>query len=62
MSNVNNLSFKDIQTVKEFFTDSQWDCIYDAVSEYQDFPGQEDLTRETLSVISTLFTTNGGAK
>jgi len=62
MSNVNNLSSKDIQTVKEFFTDSQWDCIFDALSEYQDFPEKEDLTRETLSVISTLFTPVGGAK
>ena len=62
MSNVNNLSSKDIQTIKEFFTDSQWDCIYDAVSEYQDFPGKEEIASDTVSAIAQLFTTNGGAK
>ena len=54
---VNNkqISHKDLNTVRDFFTDSQWDLIYDAVSEYKDFPGKEDLARETESAISELF-------
>ena len=54
---VNNkqISHKDLNTVRDFFTDSQWDVIYDAVSEYKEFPGKEDLARETESAISELF-------
>ena len=54
---VNNkqISHKDLNTVRDFFTDSQWDLIYDAVSEYKEFPGKEDLARETESAISQLF-------
>ena len=54
---VNNkqISHKDLNTDRDFFTDSQWDLIYDAVSEYKEFPGKEDLARETESAISELF-------
>ena len=54
---VNNkqISHKDLNTVRDFFTDEQWDLIYDAVSEYKEFPGKEDLARETESAISELF-------
>ena len=57
---VNNkqISHKDLNTVRDFFTDSQWDLIYDAVSEYKEFPGKEDLARETESAISQLFTSS----
>ena len=57
---VNNkeISHKDLNTVRDFFTDEQWDCIYDAVSEYKDFPEKEEITRETLHVISQVFTTS----
>ena len=54
---VNNkqISHKDLNTVRDFFTDSQWDLIFDAVSEYKEFPGKEDLARDTESAISELF-------
>ena len=54
---VNNkqISHKDLNTVRDFFTDEQWDLIYDAVSEYKEFPGKEDLARDTESAISQLF-------
>ena len=54
---VNNkqISHKDLNTVRDFFTDSQWDLIFDAVSEYKEFPGKEDLARDTESAISQLF-------
>ena len=54
---VNNkqISHKDLNIVRDFFTDSQWDLIFDAVSEYKEFPGKEDLARDTESAISQLF-------
>jgi len=54
---VNNkqISHKDLNTVRDFFTDDQWDVIYDAVSEYQEYPGKEDIARDTVSAISELF-------
>ena len=60
MFHVNNkeISHKDLNTVRDFFTDEQWDCIYDAVSEYQDFPEKEEITRDTLSVINQVFTSS----
>ena len=57
---VNNkqISHKDLNIVRDFFTDEQWDLIFDAVSEYKDFPGKEDLASETESAISQLFTSS----
>ena len=57
---VNNkeISHNDLNTVKDFFTDAQWDVIYDALSEYQDYPEKEDIVRETISVMSDLFRTS----
>jgi hypothetical protein len=54
---VNNkqISHKDLNIVRDFFTDDQWDVIYDAVSEYQEYPGKEDIARDTVSAISELF-------
>tara|TARA_Y100000593_G_scaffold42176_1_gene80791 strand:+ start:466 stop:660 length:195 start_codon:yes stop_codon:yes gene_type:complete len=54
---VNNkqISHKDLNIVRDFFTDEQWDLIFDAVSEYKDFPGKEDLASDTESAISELF-------
>ena len=54
---VNNkqISHKDLNIVRDFFTDEQWDLIYDAVSEYKEFPGKEDLARNTESAISEIF-------
>ena len=60
MFTVNNkqISHKDLNTVRDFFTDEQWDCIYDALSEYKDYPEKEDLTSETIDVIGQLFRTS----
>jgi len=65
---VNNkqISHKDLNTVRDFFTDEQWDLIDYALSEYQDHEDYTDLCRETLWKLGDLFqsnfTTNGGAK
>tara|TARA_Y100001963_G_scaffold68308_1_gene95201 strand:+ start:148 stop:342 length:195 start_codon:yes stop_codon:yes gene_type:complete len=53
--NGKQVAHKDLNIVRDFFTDEQWDCIFDALSEYKDFPEKEDLTRDTLSTISQLF-------
>ena len=53
--NKKQISHKDLNIVRDFFTDEQWDLIYDAVSEYKEFPGKEDLARDTESAISQLF-------
>tara|TARA_R100000278_G_C5330580_1_gene114545 strand:+ start:111 stop:296 length:186 start_codon:yes stop_codon:yes gene_type:complete len=54
--NGKQISHKDLNIVRDFFSDEQWDVIFDAVSEYKDFPGKVDLARETESAISQLFT------
>ena len=65
---INNkeISHKDLNVVRDFFTDEQWDVIDYALSEYQDHEDYTDLCRETLWKLGDLFqsnfTTNGGAK
>ena len=56
--NGKQIAHKDLNIVRDFFTDDQWDCIYDALSEFQDHDDKEDLTKETISVISDLFRTS----
>ena len=56
--NGKQIAHKDLNTVKDFFTDEQWDCIFDALNEYQDMPDKEDLVKETISVIGDLFRTS----
>ena len=46
----------DTTSIKEFFTDEEWDAIYEAMSEYQDHGDEEtDLTDSVQSKISKLF-------
>ena len=56
--NGKKISHKDLNIVRDFFSDEQWDVIYDAVSEYQDFPEKEEITRDTISVINQVFTSS----
>ena len=46
----------DIQTIKEFFTDGEWDAIYDALSEYRQCVDDENVDN-AYSKIATLFQT-----
>ena len=54
---VNNkeISHKDLNTVRDFFTDDQWDLIDKALSEYQDHDDYTDDCKDTLDVIYQLF-------
>lgn len=46
----------DIQGIKEFFTNEEWDAIYEAMSEYQDHGDEEsDMTDSVQSKITKLF-------
>ena len=46
--------------IKEFFTDEQWDMIYDALCEYQDHDDEidQDLLSDTIDKIRSLFEEN----
>ena len=55
MSNVNNYSTSELDTIRNFFTDEQWDVIDYALSEYQDHDDYTDKCKETLNVIGDLF-------
>ena len=54
---VNNkeISHKDLNVVRDFFTDEQWDLIDYALNEYQDHDDYTDKCKETLDVIGDLF-------
>ena len=53
--NGKQISHKDLNTVRDFFTDDQWDLIDYALSEYQDHDDATEKCKETLDVISQLF-------
>ena len=58
MSNLKNYSESELQTVRNFFTDEQWDVIDYALSEYQDHEDYTDKCKEVLDVIGKLFRTS----
>jgi len=41
--------------VKEFFTDAEWDLLYNALCEYQDHEESYDEVQDLMSKISELF-------
>lgn len=46
----------DIQAIKDFFTEEEWDAIYNALSEYQDHGDEEtDLVDSIQSKLHMLF-------
>ena len=49
----------DIQTIKEFFTDGEWDAIYDALSEHRECVDDENVDNvdNAYFKIATLFET-----
>ena len=53
--NGKQIAHKDLNTVRDFFTDEQWDCIFDGVSEYQDHEDSTVKCKETLDIISNIF-------
>ena len=53
--NEKNYSHNDINLVREFFTEEQWDVIDSALSEYQDHDESYEIVHETLDVIGYVF-------
>ena len=56
--NGKTISHKDLNTVRDFFTDAQWDLIDRALSEYQDHDDYASDCKDTLDVIYQLFRTS----
>ena len=53
--NGKDYSHKDVNLIRDFFTDEQWDCIFDGVSEYQDHEDSTVKCKETLDIIGNIF-------
>ena len=53
--NGKQISHKDLNIVRDFFTDEQWDLIDYALCEYQDHDDSTEKCKETLDVIYQLF-------
>ena len=54
-TSVRDFSYDQIQTIKSFFTDSQWDLIDSALSEYQDH--DEEYLKEVFDDEEILWST-----
>ena len=46
---------KDVNLIRDFFTDDQWDLIDSALSEYQDHDDSTEKCRETLDIMHNIF-------
>ena len=50
------LSTMQVQTVRDFFTETEWDAIDSALSDYQDYGDQEtDLMNSIADKMQMLF-------
>ena len=57
MRTINGTTYtkEQLEIVRKFFTDDQWDIIDYALSEYQDHEETFELTRETQDQLGELF-------
>ena len=53
--NGKDYSHKDINLIRDFFTDEQWDLIDSSLSEYQDHDDSTEKCKETLDIIGNIF-------
>ena len=53
--NGKDYSHKDINLIRDFFTDEQWDLIDYALSEYQDHEDSTEKCKELLDVMYQVF-------
>ena len=53
--NGKDYSHKQINFIREFFTDDQWDVIDYALNEYQDHDESYEIVKETLDVMGQVF-------
>jgi hypothetical protein len=53
---ITTLSTMQLQTVRDFFTENEWDAIDSALSDYQDYGDQEtDLMNSIADKMQMLF-------
>ena len=57
MRTINGTTYnkEQLEIVRKFFTDDQWDIIDYALSEYQDHEETYELTRDTQNQLGELF-------
>tara|TARA_Y100001938_G_scaffold99478_1_gene136012 strand:- start:206 stop:403 length:198 start_codon:yes stop_codon:yes gene_type:complete len=55
ITSVRDFSYDQLQTIKSFFTDAQWDLIDSALSEYQDH--DEEYLKEVFDDEEILWST-----
>ena len=55
ITSVRDFSYDQLQTIKSFFTDAQWDLIDSALSEYQDH--DEEFLKEVFDDEEILWST-----
>ena len=53
--NGKDYSHKDVNLIRDFFTDEQWDLIDYALSEYQDHEDSTEKCKELLDVLYQVF-------
>ena len=53
--NGKDYSHKDVNLIRDFFTDDQWNLIDSALSEYQDHEDSTVKCKETLDIIGKIF-------
>ena len=53
--NGKDYSHKDINLIRDFFTNEQWDLIDYALCEYQDHEDSTVECKETLDIIGNIF-------
>ena len=52
---VRDFSYDQKETIKSFFTDSEWDTIYSAIREFRDHDDQQDSAYAVENKIYELF-------
>ena len=53
--NGKDYSHEDVNLIRDFFTDNQWDLIDSALSEFQDHEDAIEECKETLDIIGDIF-------
>ena len=54
-NSIENASVKELQTFRNYFTDSQWDVIDAALSEYQDHDDSQEVLDTIGAKLQTVF-------
>ena len=53
--NGKDYSHKDVNLIRDFFTDEQWDLIDSSLSEYQDHEDSTEKCKEVLDIMGNIF-------